>query len=428
MTIFAIAVFVAAYALIASERLPRVVAALAAAGVLLAFGVVDIHDMFYSEETGVDWNVIFLLLGMMTIVGILKQTGIFEYLAIWAAKRSRGRPFRVMAMLCVITAIASAFLDNVTTVLLLVPVTVLVCERLHVPPIPFVIAEVLASNIGGTATLIGDPPNIIVASRADLTFNDFLINLAPIVIGLVVVFLILCRILFRKAFQYDPERIAEVMSLDERAAITDVSLLIRGLAVLGLVLIGFVLHGFLDLEPSAVALLGAGVLVAIARVPAREFLEEIEWETLVFFMGLFVMVGALVKVGIIERLAELASETTQGNLALATMVLLWTSAVFSAIVDNIPYVTAMTPLVDHLVSNAPGGAEQAQVLWWSLLLGADLGGNATAVGASANVVTIGVAKREGVVISFGTFFKYGAVVAFVTVFLSMPYLWFRYLG
>ena len=424
----AIAVFTIAYVLIATERIHRVAAALGGAAVMLALGITDAEAAFFSEESGVDWNVVFLLLGMMVIVGVLRQTGIFEYLAIWAAKRARGHPFRVMVILVVITAVASALLDNVTTVLLIAPVTMLVCERLGVPVVPFLIAEALASNIGGTATLVGDPPNIIIASRSGLSFNDFLAVLAPLVVVLLVVFVGLCRVLFRRAFTYNAARVNAVMELSEREAITDPRLLVKSLVVLAGVMIAFVLHTALHLEPSVVALLGAGVLLAVSKLPAGDALAEVEWPTLAFFMGLFVMVGGLVHTGVIETLSKAAAEATEGRLLLASMVLLWASAVLSAIVDNIPYVATMSPIVADLVEAAQGGGDGSDrnVLWWSLALGADLGGNATAVGASANVVILGIAERNRHKISFWEFTKYGLVVAVITVALSMPYLYLRF--
>jgi Na+/H+ antiporter NhaD/arsenite permease-like protein len=423
----AVVVFVAAYVFIATERIPRIAVALGGAALMLAFGVVGAHDVFYSEDTGIDWNVVFLLLGMMIIVGVLRQTGIFEYLAIWSAKRARGDPFRVMVLLCLLTAVASAFLDNVTTVLLVAPVTLLVCQRIGVRPEPFLIAEVLASNIGGTATLIGDPPNIIIASRGGLTFNDFLVHLAPFIVVLLVVFVVLCRVLFRHAFDADPRHVAEVMELDEREAISDPRLLRRSLIVLAAVLAGFVLHSTLHVEPSIVALLGAGVLVVVSRLSVESYLEEVEWETLVFFAGLFIMVGALVKVGVIDAMAEWLAETVRGDVSLAVVVMLFGSAVLSGLVDNIPYVATMSPVVAQLV--APDGPLAGQtVLWWALALGADPGGNATAVGASANVVVIGIARRNGYPISFWEFTKYGSVVAALSVVLALPYLWLRYLS
>lgn len=422
---FALAVFVIAYALIATERVHKVTAALGGAGVMLAFGLTDGTTAFHSLEAGIDWNVIFLLLGMMVIVGVIKETGLFEYLAIAAAKRARGRPFAVLVLLCVITAVASALLDNVTTVLLIAPVTFLVCDRLGLNPVPYLIAEVLASNIGGTATLIGDPPNIIIASRSGLSFNDFLIHLAPFVVLLMVVFVLVCRWLFASAFRSDPERVAEVMALSEREAIRDPKLLVQCLVVLALVLVAFVLHSALHMEPAVIALLGAGVLVLISRVTTEEALTDVEWATLVFFMGLFVMVGALVHTGLIEKVSRALVDATEGRLLATTMILLFGSAVLSAFVDNIPYVATMAPIVEELVAGA-GGLDQADVLWWSLALGADLGGNATAVGASANVVAIGLAARSGIRISFWEFTRYGLVVATLSVVLAAPYLWLRY--
>ena len=420
----AVVVFVVSYALIASEKVNRVVAALAGAGVVLAVGIVGPEDTFFSEETGVDWNVVFLLFGMMVIVGVLRQTGVFEYVAIWAAKRARGRPFRVMALLCVITAVASAALDNVTTVLLIAPVTLLVCDRIGVRPVPYLIAEALASNIGGTATLIGDPPNLIVASRSGFTFNDFLVNLGPVVVVMLVVFIALCRVLFRRDFEADPAQVAEVMELVEREAIRDPRLLARSLVVLAAVLAAFSLHPVLHLEPSVVALLGAGVLVAISGLTPQVYLSDIEWETLLFFSGLFILVGSLVKTGAIDHLAQGLAVATGDSPARAMMLLLWGSAVLSALVDNIPYVATMAPVVQQLVGEGPLAGRDG--LWWALLLGADLGGNATAIGASANVVITGIAKRNGHPISFWEFTRYGSVVAAVTLAIATPYLLLRY--
>ncbi|HNV10574.1 MAG TPA: ArsB/NhaD family transporter [Propionibacteriaceae bacterium] len=425
MMIVAIVVFTVVYVLIASERVNRVAAALTGAGVILAVGVIGPDDAFFSQETGIDWNVIFLLFGMMVIVGVLRQTGIFEYVAIWAAKRARGRPFQVMALLCLITALASAALDNVTTVLLIAPVTLLVCEKIGVRPVPFLIAEALASNIGGTATLVGDPPNLIVASKSGLGFNDFLVNLAPIVIVMLVAFVALSRFLFRKDFTADPAQVAEVMKLDEREAIQDRPLLVRSLLVLGLVLAGFTLHSVLHLEPSVVALLGAGLLVALSGLPPQTYLVDIEWETLLFFAGLFMLVGSLVKTGVIGHVATALVTVTGDSVPVAMMVLLWGSAVLSAVVDNIPFVATMTPVVDQLVSGNGAFAGQ-NGLWWALLLGADLGGNATAIGASANVVVAGIAKKSGHPISFWEFTRYGSVVALVTLAIATPYLLLRY--
>jgi anion transporter len=420
----AIVVFVGAYALIISEKIHRVAVALGGAGLMLAIGATDDVSAFYSEDSGVDWNVIFLLMGMMMIVGVLKKTGMFEYLAIWAVKKARAQPFRVMAMLVVITAVASALLDNVTTVLLVAPVTLLVCERLALPAAPFLIAEVMASNIGGTATLVGDPPNIIIASRAGLTFNDFLVHLAPLSALLVVVLLALCRVMFRKSFVYDEERAAEIMALEEGEAIRDRRLLVQGLVVLALVVAGFVLHPVLHYEPSIVALLGAGLLVAVSAVDTHDVLAEVEWPTLAFFAGLFVMIGGLIDTGVVGEISQKLADLIGGNELGGSLTLLSGSAVLSGIVDNIPYVATMAPITADLVRDMGGASDH--VMWWALALGADLGGNATAIGASANVVVLGIAERNRQPISFWQFTKYGLVVTAVTVAISLAYVWLRY--
>ncbi|MGH3434220.1 MAG: SLC13 family permease [Thermocrispum sp.] len=422
MAIVAIVVFVIAYVLIATERVHKLAAALGGAAVVLALGVVESTDAFYSRDTGVDWDVILLLLGMMIIVGVLRKTGVFEFSAIWAVKRANGSPKRVMVLLVLITAVASAFLDNVTTVLLIAPVTLLICDRLAINPVPFLIAEILASNIGGAATLIGDPPNIIIASRSGLSFNDFLVHMAPIVAIELVVFTLILPLLFRGSFTADPDRVAQVMELNEREAIQDRRLLIKCAVVLVAVFVSFIAH---FTEPSIVALLGAGLLVAIAGLPPRDYLAGVEWETLLFFAGLFIMVGALGKTGTIDQLATWAAEATAGDALLAVMLILFVSALLSGIIDNIPYVTTMSPIVAQLVEQIPNQA-QGQALWWSLAIGADFGGNLTAVGASANVVVIGIAKRAGHPISFWEFTKKGAVVTVITIAIAAPYLWLRY--
>jgi Na+/H+ antiporter NhaD/arsenite permease-like protein len=425
MTVVAITVFVIAYVLIATEWTHKLLAVLGGAGVLFALGVTDSEHAFYSPDTGIDWNVVFLLFGMMVIVGVLRRTGVFEYVAIWAAKRAKGSPLRIMILLTMITATASAFLDNVTTVLLIAPVTLLVCDRLGIDPVPFLIAEVMASNIGGAATLIGDPPNIIIGSKSGLTFNDFLLNLTPLVVIELVVFCLVLPWLFKGSFAVDPERVNDVMRLNEREAIEDRTLLIKSGVVLLVVFVGFVGRSFLGIEPSIVALLGAGVLVLISKVPTRHYMAAVEWQTLLFFAGLFVMVGALVKTGVIANLADRLGSVISGHALLATMLILVVSAVLSGVIDNIPYVATMSPVVLELTKGIadPG---QADALWWALAIGADFGGNATAVGASANVVVIGLALRAGSPISFWAFTRKGVVMTAITILVAAPYLWLRY--
>jgi Na+/H+ antiporter NhaD/arsenite permease-like protein len=364
----AVAVFAAVYVLIATEWVHRVAAALAGAVVML-IGATDAEHAFFSERAGLDWNVIFLLLGMMLIVAVLKRTGIFESIAIWAARRARGRPYRLMVLLTVATGFLSAWLDDVTTVLLIALVTILVCRRLGLPMIPYLIAEIMACNIGGAATLIGDPPNIVIGSRADLSFNDFLIHMTPIVVVLMIVFVLMSRVMFRKAFRYDPERAASVMELNPWAAIKDVGLLIVSGVVITAVMTCFVLHTALHLEPSVVAV--------------------------------------------------------SGNLLGTAMTLVFGFVVPSAVIDNIPFVASVSPIVAEIVASA-GGSEEAGVLWWAFALGADLGGNATIIASSANVVVIGIAEREGHHISFWQFSRYGLIVTAVTVTIAAAYVWLRY--
>ncbi|MEB3983208.1 ArsB/NhaD family transporter [Mycobacterium sp. 663a-19] len=426
MSVVAVVVFVVAYALIASDRVSKTLVALTGAAIVVLLPIINSGDVFYSHETGIDWDVIFLLLGMMIIVSVLRQTGVFEYVAIWSAKRAHGSPLRVMILLVLVTAIASALLDNVTTVLLIAPVTLLVCERLAINPAPFLIAEAFASNIGGTATLVGDPPNIIIASKAGLTFNDFLIHLAPIVIIVTAVLIALLPRLFRGAFTVEPERVADVMSLEEKEAIRDHRLLIACGVVLVAVFAGFIAHSALHMEPSIVAMLGAGVLILVSKLEHSDYLSNVEWETLLFFAGLFIMVGALVKTGIVKQLARLAITVTGGNALVATMVILAASLVISGFVNNVPYAATMAPIVGDLAPALVGQANP-DVLWWALALGTDFGGNLTAVGASANVVVLGIAARSESPISFWDFTRKGAVVTAISLALSAIYLWLRYL-
>lgn len=425
MSLIAILIFAAVFILIATEKANRNAVVLFGAALVAALGIVSGHDIFFSENTGIDWNVIFLLLGMMIIVSIIKQTGVFEFLAIWAAKKSGGRPYRLLVMLLLITGIASPVLDNVTTILLVAPVTIMVCQRLEIPVAPYLIAEVLASNIGGASTLIGDPPNIIIASRAGLSFNDFLIHMTPPVVVTFIVFTVMARWLFRRSFVYHPEKVREVMALNEKAAIRDARQLVRCLIVLGLVIVGFALHAVLNIEPAIVALLGAGVMILVSRTEPEEYLADVEWSTLVFFMGLFVIVGSLVKTGVIESLGTWAADAFGDNYFGAATALVFGSAVLGAFFDNIPYTATMAPIVEGLVAQAPTESV-GQALWWAFALGADFGGNGTAVAASANVVVLGLAARNGQPISFWQFTKYGIVTTVVTTVLAWLYVWLRY--
>ena len=419
----AVGIFAITYAFIATEKVHRVAAALGGVAAMTAIGLVDADSAFFSHETGVDWNVIFLLFGMMVIVGILKGTGLFEFLALWAARASRGRPARLMALLILVTAVIGPILDNVTTVLLVAPVTLSVCARLGLAPVPYLITLILAANVGGTATLIGDPPNIIIGSRGGLTFNDFLVHALPITVVLIGGLVLLTRYLFRR--ELDVETFNDIADIRPAAAIVDRPRLVRCLVVLGVVMVAFGLHTTLHLDPSIVAMLGAGAMVVVARATPEEFLAEIEWTTLAFFMALFVLVGGLVEVGVIGSLGRHAADAMGEHELLASTVLLFGSGVVGGFVDNIPYTAAMVPIVDEMVAASPNDGSGSP-LWWAFVLGADLGGNTTAVAAGANVVVLGIAARAGHPISFWRFTRYGLVVTFLSLVVSWLYVWLRY--
>ena len=422
--ILAIAVFVGGYAAIASERIDRVKVVLLAAGVLLATRVVDLHDAFHNEVVGVDWNVVLLLLGMMVLVAGLNRTGLFDYLALHAARRTGARPFALLSVFVVLTAVASALVDNVTTVLLIAPVIISITRALGLPAVPYLLAVVFASNIGGTATLIGDPPNIIIGSQAGLSYLDFLNHLAPLVLLLLVAFLATAKVMFRDGMRVQPARLVALAQENPRDRLTDPRMLRWSLGTLAAVTVGFALHGVLHYDTSVVALLGAGVVLLVTAKPL-ELLHEVEWPTLAFFVGLFIMVGALVKTGVIGSIADSLAGMIHGRLLLGCLLLLLVSAVLSAIVDNIPYVATMAPIVATLAADLPAGTD-AQPLWWSLALGADLGGNGTPIGASANLIVLAIAARHGHTVSFARFVRYGAAVTAVTIALSAGYVYLRY--
>jgi len=424
--VVAIAAFALVYLLLVTERVERLVAALAGAAVVLLFGVVGPQDAFFSESTGIDWNVLVLLFSMMVIVGGLRRTGAFDYLAVTLAKRSRGRPYALLVVLCTLSAVAAILLSDVTVVVLMAPVTLLVAERLAMPAVPLLIAEVMAANIGGSASLVGDPADIIVGTRAGLTFNEYLIHQLPVSAVVFGVFLLIARPVFTRGIAADPAAHEAVSRLDARSAIRDVPLLRRGLVVLAAVLIGFVAQPVTGLEPAVVALLGAGAMAVVTREDRRELLDHVEWETLAFLAGLFVVIGALVKTGVIESLTTVVADAIGSDPTTAVLGMLFGSAVISALVDNIPFVATMSPVVAELTAADPA-LNPDNALWYALGMGAVLGGNATAIGASANVVALGIAKRYGHPISFWTFTRYGLLVAPLTVAVAAALFWVRYL-
>jgi Na+/H+ antiporter NhaD/arsenite permease-like protein len=415
----AAAIFIAAYALIALDRLDRTLVALLGGLAVVALGILDQHEAFEA----IDLNVIFLLAGMMVIAATLARTGLFEWLALRSVVLSRGEPMRLLLLLSLVTAVLSAFLDNVTTVVLTTPITLSISRRLGVTPMPFLISQILASNIGGTATLIGDPPNILIGSAAGLDFAAFLVNLAPVTILVYLAFVIVMRRMFRGQLEVPQHRREQALEETDTATITDRSLLVRGLVVAAATLAGFLLHSVLGLEAATVALLGATVLLLVTRIDPHTALREVEWPTLFFFVGLFMLVESVVHVGIVGGIADGLATATAGNTAVASVALLWFSAVASAIVDNIPYTATAIPVIQRLIDDGL----QANALWWSLALGACLGGNLTIVGASANVVVASMAARAGYPIRFFEFLRYGAVVVAISLAISTGYVWVRYL-
>lgn len=412
-------IFLVTYALIATDRVDKTVAALLGGSLVVVVGIIDQEEAFAA----IDLNVIFLLAGMMILAGILRRTGFFQWVAIRSVKVARGEPYRLLLILSVVTALLSAFLDNVTTVVLLAPVTLYIANVLRVSPLPFLIAEILASNIGGAATLIGDPPNILIGSAADLGFDDFLLNMAPAAVLVFIAFLAMTYWFFGRDLVVDPATRDSVLALDEREVLTDPGLLRLSLGVIGATVIGFLLAKPLALEPGAIALLGAAALMLLSRAEVEEVLHEVEWATLLFFVGLFMLVEAVVHVGIVGAVADGLIDATEGNPVVTTLGLVWLSGIASAIIDNIPYTAAMIPVVQDL------GAAGVPIepLWWALALGACFGGNATIVGASANVVVANLAGRADHPITFSQFLKYGLPVTAVSLAISTGYVFVRYL-
>lgn len=411
-------IFLITYALIVTEKAHRTVSALLGGVAVILLGVLSQDEAFHV----IDWNVIFLLLGMMVIASVLQQTGLFQWVAIQAVKSGHGDPFRILVLLCAVTAVSSALLDNVTIVILAAPVALFVAASLRANPLPFLIATILASNIGGTATLVGDPPNILIGSAAGIDFLTFAANLAPISLLILIVFLGLSWFLFKNDLRVSQRGALDIDALETEALITDRSLLRKSLVVMAGVIVGFLMHGTLHLEPATIALAGATILLLWGRSDPHHVLREVEWTTLIFFIGLFIVVEAVVQVGIIDAVAEALLRLTGGNLQVTSMLLLWFSAIASGIVDNIPYTATMIPIVESLGQSMP-----VMPLWWSLALGACLGGNATLVGAAANVVVANLAEKSGHPISFKRFLGYGLATTAMSLLLATGYVWLRYL-
>lgn len=428
-------IFVLSYAVIIADKFNRAIVALLGATLAVGLGVLTQEQAI----RGVDFNTIGLLTGMMVLVGVTKDSGIFQFLAIKAAKMAKGSPWGILVMLSIITAVLSAFLDNVTTVLLVAPVTLLIADELQINPYPLLFAEINASNSGGTATLIGDPPNIMIGSATHLTFNDFIIHLTPLSLVVFTVTLVPLWFLYGRHMSVSPQARERVMAFNEYAAIRDVRLLKQSLVVFGLVIVGFVLAHPLHLEPATIAMGGAALLLLLVTVGSdpesashklHEFFTRVEWVTIFFFIGLFIIVAGIEQAGLLKMMAGWMLSLTGGDFAVTTMVVLWISAVLSAVVDNIPFVATMIPMIkDMLPAFEAAGVppHQLEGLWWALAAGACLGGNGTLIGASANLIVAGIAERGGVPFRFLPFLKVAFPLMLLQVGISAVYVWWRYL-
>ncbi|MBE7712891.1 MAG: hypothetical protein E7Z87_04025 [Cyanobacteria bacterium SIG26] len=429
------AILLIAYVFIASEKIQKSVVALLGASITMLLGLIplvghlDTEKMTYVKGVfeHVDFEVIFLLIGMMIIVNIASRSGVFKWMAIGLLRATKGHPKTVLFALAAFTAVASAFLDNVTTVVLMMPITFVIAKEFEVDPVPFLITEVMASNIGGTATLIGDPPNIIIGTRAGLSFMDFVVELTPVIFVIFLVAIGTLVFLFRKGLKATPEKMNYIANLDNSKTITDRKLMIRSVVTLALVILGFVTHDITHISAFVFAVAGASFLLLFEK--PKEIYRDVEWLTIFFFIGLFIIIGGFEANGGIKYLADQLIILTKGSLDVATMVILWASGILSGIIDNIPYTATMAPLIEELVNpanpNAITGNNQA--LWWALSLGACLGGNLTIIGAAANVLVSETAASKGHKISFIRFMKYGILVTMISLVLSSFYLYFKYL-
>lgn len=423
----AAAIFIASYIAIATEKIDRTIIALLGAALMLIIGLIDQSNAFRH----IDLNVIFLLAGMMIIVNIMKRSGLFEWLALSTAKVTGGRPLLLLITLSLITAFTSAFLDNVTTMMLMAPMTLLIADALRIDPVPLLISETMASNIGGTATLIGDPPNMLIGSAANLSFLDFLTNMAPLVLIILVVFTLMGTGLFGKALRRTSPNVAALASLQPRKAIKDRYLLWKSVGVLAVVFIGFILHEMLNIYPATVALGGAALLLLLSQLPPKKkkidpvetLLAEIDWPTLFFFIGMFIMIAGLQATGVIGVILNLLTSLTGSNVLFASMVIMWGAAILTMVTSAVPFVLAMIPVIGGLAAQ---GVQPIEPLWWSLALGACLGANGTMIGSAANMVVAGISNRSGHRITFGNFTRKGLPVAFVSLILASLYVWLRY--
>lgn len=417
--IISIVIFLLVMVAIVSEKVHRAAASLAGAVILLVTHVLTVD----SAIEHVDVNTIGVLVGMMLFVAVVKNSGLFEYIAIKSAKLTHGKPWAIMAVFTIITAALSAFLDNVTTVLLVGPMTLAITSILKVNPVPFLLTQILASNMGGTATLIGDPPNIMIGSEAGLGFADFILNTAPVIVIIMAASLLCFYLMFGRKLKVSDDAMQAVMELDENRAIKDKSLLIKSVVMIGLVVIGFMFHSSLGMESCTIALLAAVIMMIVGKQDVEDVIMGVEWSTILFFIGLFVVVGGMEETGVIDQLATLLIGMTGGNMVLTMLIILWVSAIVSSFLDNIPFVATLIPMI--LAIQAESGMDVTP-LWWALSLGACLGGNGTLIGASANVVLSGISNKNGYPITFMSYLKVGFPMMILSVAISMVYLLLRF--
>lgn len=413
-----IIVFLAVIIAIISEKVHRAAAAVAGAVMLLLVHVLDVE----SAVLYIDFNTIGVLVGMMMFVSVIKCSGMFEYIAIKTAKLAKGNPWKIMMSFIIVTAVLSAFLDNVTTVLLIGPMTISIASILDLNPVPFLLTQILASNIGGTATLIGDPPNIMIGSAAGLSFMDFIINTAPAVIVIMIVFILMAKAIYGKKMEVSEIAINKVMQLDEKKSIENYSLLKKSVIMIILVVAGFMLHSIIHIESSVIALSAGTIMLLIGKQDVEDIIAEVEWTTIVFFTALFVVVGGMVETGVIDQLANLIINLTADKPIMTMLILLWASALLSCILDNIPFVATLIPLITAMGNSGI----DVQPLWWAVSLGACLGGNGTLIGASANVVLSGISAKHGHPITFNQFLKVGFPTMIISVIISTVYLILRF--
>lgn len=418
MEVIAIVVFVVVIGLIISEKVNSAAAALAGAMALVVTGVMSAHKAL----SYIDFNTIGLLVGMMVLVAIIRQSGLFEYVAIKAAKMVHGDPWKIMIAFILLTAVLSGILDNVTTVLLVGPMTIAIAKMLEINPVPFLMTQILASNVGGTATLIGDPPNIMIGSAANLSFMDFLKNTGVAVVLVIVFMIVMMRFVYKKEIEVEGLDTSKIMNLDPDKSITDKPLLIKGVVVIVLVILGFILHDQIGMETSVIALTAAAVMLLIGGVNVDNAIQDVEWTTIAFFMALFVVVGGLTETGVIKQVAAVIIERTAGHPVMMMLILLWASALLSSFLNNIPFIATLIPLV--LALKADG--MDAEPLWWAISLGACLGGNGTMIGASANVVLSDISTKHGYPITFKSYMRVGMPFMLGSVFISMVFLLVKY--